>query len=126
MGHPIRTRTATRLAALGVIVAAAIACGAAGSPGGQKSGKARGGPLAPTTYDPRQSLAPLVRKVSPAVVNVKVTARRTSRGAPFGPDLFEFFFGPGFRDRQRLPEPRAMPESRAVGSGFVIDAAGLV
>jgi serine protease Do len=126
MGNAIRSRTATRLAALGLITAAAIACGAAGAQGDRQGGKGKGGPLSPTTYDPRQSLAPLVQKVSPAVVNIKVTSRRPRPGSPFGPDLFEFFFGPGLRDRQPVPEPRALPESRAVGSGFVIDSSGLV
>jgi len=120
MRRPVRTGAATGLAALGLIVAAAIACGAAGASGGKKGS----GPLKPVAYDPRQSLAPLVREVAPAVVNVKVKARRVRPGSPFGPDLFEFFFGPGFRERR--PGPRILPESRAVGSGFVIDSSGLV
>jgi serine protease Do len=126
MRHAIESRTATGLAVLGLIVAAAIACGAAGAKGDQQGGKSKAGPLQPTTYDPRLSLAPLVRKVAPAVVNIKVTARRPRTGSPFGPDLFEFFFGPGLRDRPQSPELPPFAESRAVGSGFVVDASGLV
>jgi serine protease Do len=126
MKNGIEPRITTWLCILGLIVAAAIACGAAGAKGDKKGGKAKTGPLAPTTYDPRQSLAPLVRKVSPAVVNIRVTARVPRLGSPFGPDLFEFFFGPGFRDRRQLPEPPPFTEARAVGSGFVVDASGLV
>ncbi|MCA9713636.1 MAG: trypsin-like peptidase domain-containing protein [Myxococcales bacterium] len=65
--------------------------------------------LQPTTYDPRQSLAPLVKQVGPAVISV-----RTSQAAPRG-GLRMFPFGQGMDT----------PAPEGVGSGFVISADGL-
>jgi serine protease Do len=109
-------------------IVAALACGAAPAKGkGKVKVKAKtSAPLSPTTYDPRVSLAPLVEKVSPAVVNIRTKAKpRIHRGmSPFGNDLFDWFFGP--QAPQRRPAPTPSPQPRSLGSGFIIDAKGLV
>ncbi len=72
-----------------------------------------------------ESFAPLVREVSPAVVNIAVTreAPAARQVVPPGSPLEEFLrrFG-GPNGRQDAPARRAT----AQGSGFVIDAAGYV
>ncbi len=59
---------------------------------------------------PVQSLAPLVKKVSPAVVNIRVSQTVATR-SPFGDDTFRRFFG--------IPEER---EVASAGSGVIVDA----
>lgn len=66
----------------------------------------------PTGPDGRPSLAPVLKDVTPAVVNISVTSRQQIRRDPF----FDFFFG--------SPSP-GQPQSRlqqSVGSGVIIDA----
>jgi len=59
---------------------------------------------------PVPSLAPLVKKVSPAVVNIRVSQTVTTR-SPFGDDTFRRFFG--------IPDER---EVASAGSGVIVDA----
>jgi serine protease Do/serine protease DegQ len=60
------------------------------------------------------SLAPLVERVSPAVVNIRVN-QTVSTGSPFGDDAFRRFFG--------LPDmPGGQREVASAGSGVIIDA----
>ena len=68
----------------------------------------------PTTVDGQAvpSLAPLVERVSPAVVNIRVRATVTQRN-PFGDDPFWRFFGP------QNNSPR---EVQSAGSGVIVDA----
>jgi serine protease Do len=86
-----------------------------------------------------QSLADLVESVNDAVVNISAvsTATNTGRSLPnlpqFGPDtpfgdLFEEFFNRRNRDGQQGQgeAPRQQRRSQSAGSGFVIDAAGIV
>ncbi len=78
------------------------------------------------------SLAGLVEKVRPSVVNIStetiVKSRNTQQTPPFpgGPDDFfrRFFdFPPGFR----TPSPRAQRrKTRSLGTGFIIDVSGLI
>ncbi|MBC7482466.1 MAG: Do family serine endopeptidase [Rhizobacter sp.] len=83
----------------------------------------------------------LVEKVGPAVVGIRTTERtRTARGAggAAGPeadeDMLEFFrrFGlpipnrPNPRAPQGTPTPDAEPQTRGVGSGFILNADGYV
>jgi serine protease Do len=106
----------------------AVACGAAGAAGdkGADKAKGKGGPLKPTTYDPQLSLAPLVDKVAPAVVNIRTKMKVQMPGFPGGEDFFEFFFGPhGPRERGMPMQPQER-EQEAAGSGFIIDKDGLV
>jgi len=56
------------------------------------------------------SLAPLVKKVAPAVVNIRVSQTITTR-SPFGDDTFRRFFG--------IPDER---EVASAGSGVIVDA----
>ena len=59
---------------------------------------------------PMPSLAPLVKKVAPAVVNIRVSQTITTR-SPFGDDTFRRFFG--------IPDER---EVASAGSGVIVDA----
>jgi serine protease Do len=119
-------RARTGFPVLGLVLFAAVACGAAGAKG-EERGR---GPLKPESYDPRVSLAPLVEKVAPAVVNIRTKAQVPRPGGIPGPEsLFEWFFGPRGPGHPRpLPRPRPeqAPLRRSMGSGFIIDAEGLV
>ncbi len=113
-------------AAIVITLVAAVACGATPAKKRKASKKSdQVGQLEPTTYDPRVSLAPLVDKVSAAVVNVRTKAKPQMMPGmmPFGPDIFKWFFGPG---QGRRPIPDNTPKERSLGSGFIIDANGLV
>ena len=86
----------------------------------------------------------LVEKVGPAVVGIRTTERtRTARGgagSPGGPggeadeDMLEFFkrFGlpipnrPNPRAAPGTPTPETEPQTRGVGSGFILNADGYV
>lgn len=83
------------------------------------------------------SLADLAERVMPAVVNIAAVTTSDTRGrtlpqlpqlgpdTPFG-DLFEEFFnrrGQGQQGERQAPQQR---RSQSAGSGFVIDASGLV
>ena len=74
-----------------------------------------GAPAVASDYDPRRTLAPLIKAVSPAVVSIRVVGK----AAP--PAL-------GGVDPRVLPFLPDMPEAPAqgVGSGFIIRADGLV
>ncbi len=118
-----------RYTAVGIIIAVvvAVACGASPA-NSQKSSEDKqtkaSAPLNPTSYDPRVSLAPLVERVSPAVVNIRTKSKpkMSPNMMPFGPDIFEWFFG----QPRRSPMPNQLPEQRSLGSGFIIDKSGLV
>ncbi len=86
---------------------------------------------APPVQAPVQSLAPLIKTLKPAVVNISTSTvvknhprvPQMPRGGPGGPgdpwsDFFERYFG----------QPREMPEfrSNALGSGFIINKEGFV
>ncbi len=60
---------------------------------------------------PVTSLAPLVKKVAPAVVNIRVSQTISSRSSPYGDDPFRRFFG--------VPSER---EVASAGSGVIVDA----
>lgn len=93
-------------------------------------------PAHPQVYDTPASLADLVDKLSPAVVNVSTTQKIKGNAnvqSPFGemPDTPEFEpFRQFFDQLQRGPNGQgAKPEDRDVyslGSGFVIDATGYI
>ena len=91
---------------------------------------------------PQQSFAPLVKRVLPAVVNISVTEKpgtnvaseqlpETFRGAPFDEFLRRFFdehggerLGP--RRFSEGPGEEGGVQRIALGSGFIIDPAGLI
>ncbi len=120
----------TALMAMAVAIVAAVACGAApAKEKGSAKVKKSNAPMAPMAYDPRVSLAPLVEKVSPAVVNISTTSKPMGGGGmfPFGPDnMFEWFFGPGGPRGRQMPGPKALPRPQSLGSGFIINSNGLV
>lgn len=74
----------------------------------------------PSAQSIKMSYAPLVRKISPAVVNIYTKRVVTDQISPFANDpLFSQFFGGGFAvPRQRLES--------SLGSGVIIDPQGLV
>lgn len=64
--------------------------------------------------EPLPSLAPLVERVTPAVVNIRVS-QTVDRSSPFGDDAFRRFFG--------LPDfPGGSQEVASAGSGVIVDA----
>lgn len=84
-----------------------------------------------------QSFAPLVEAAKPAVVTVvtKIKAMPMSadqmhnEGAPDNmPPGMEDFMKRFFRDMPQMPEgqPGQMPERQGLGSGFIIDASGVI
>ncbi|GGB36555.1 serine endoprotease DegQ [Oceanisphaera marina] len=62
-----------------------------------------------------RSLAPVLEKVTPAVVNISVSGSKVSRQAL--PEPFRFFFGPNIPGEQVQERP-----FQALGSGVIIDA----
>lgn len=72
-----------------------------------------------------KSFVDLAKKLSPAVVNIYTKTRIGGGGrghGQMGPDdIFKYFFGNPFDDFQQPPQ-----EAQALGSGFVINADGLV
>jgi serine protease Do/serine protease DegQ len=65
--------------------------------------------------EPFPSLAPLVERVTPAVVNIRVSQTITRR-SPYADDAFRRFFG--------LPDgPSGSREVASAGSGVIVDAA---
>ncbi|KQU51888.1 serine protease [Bosea sp. Leaf344] len=98
---------------------------------------------APLVQQGHASLADLVERVMPAVVNIAAVTTAETRGrtlpqlpqlgpdTPFG-DLFEEFFNrrgqgqPGQGQGQGPGQPPQQRRSQSAGSGFVIDASGIV
>lgn len=63
---------------------------------------------------PMQSLAPLVKRASPAVVNIRVS-QTVEAGSPYSDEMFRRFFG--------LPDvPGGSREVASAGSGVIVDA----
>lgn len=63
---------------------------------------------------PVPSLAPLVKRVAPAVVNIRVS-QTVQRRSPYGDEMFRRFFG--------LPDmPGGPREVESAGSGVIVDA----
>jgi serine protease DegQ len=72
----------------------------------------------PTGADGRPSLAPILKDVTPAVVNISVVTRQTVRRNPlFDDPFFRRFFDFPFPD-----QPEVVPRQSA-GSGVIVDAA---
>ncbi len=122
--------TAVRLFTF-LAVVAPLACGNA-TPAIEAVQKTTPVPVAPAAAAPASqpltSLADLVDSVKASVVNVEVVSRVK---APVfgGGDVFERFFGPGFRGGPMMPGPRMQPREQlkqGQGSGFIIRADGLV
>ncbi|MDF4957158.1 trypsin-like peptidase domain-containing protein, partial [Vibrio parahaemolyticus] len=71
----------------------------------------------PLNVDGQQlpSLAPMLEKVTPAVVSIAVEGKQVQTSRI--PEQFQFFFGPDFPMEQRRERP-----FRGLGSGVIIDA----
>ncbi len=69
-------------------------------------------------FSPAQSLAPLVKKLQPAVVNIQVKHKVARRSMPMSPFFSPFFDSPGARGG---PEYRVQTGQ---GSGFIISSDG--
>ena len=67
------------------------------------------------------SLAPLVKAVKPAVVNIN-TSQHLRRGPAMGQEPFDQFFGQFFGQ----PMPRRDVERQSLGSGFIVHEKGYV
>jgi Do/DeqQ family serine protease len=64
---------------------------------------------------PLPSLAPLVKKAAPAVVNIRVSQTIRSQSSPYSDEMFRRFFG--------LPDmPGGSREVASAGSGVIVDA----
>ncbi len=64
---------------------------------------------------PLPSLAPLVKKAAPAVVNIRVSQTVSSQTSPYADEMFRRFFG--------LPDtPGGSREVASAGSGVIVDA----
>jgi len=124
MQRALTRRNGTLLAVIGLALVAALACGAASSEAGRKGGGKA--PIEPSTYDPQLSISPLVKRVAPAVVNIKTSHKMRVPGAMGPGGIFEWFFGPRGPGGPFQPPRDREIERRSVGSGFVVDASGLV
>ncbi|MBI1798677.1 MAG: trypsin-like peptidase domain-containing protein [Candidatus Eisenbacteria bacterium] len=105
--------------ALVIALSGATGCGAdSRAPGG--SGSGQGGSGAAISSSRRTAIVTAAERVSPAVVSVSVVTTRLVRTDPFG-GMFrdEFFqrFYPQTETRERVP---------GMGSGVIVDGAGLV
>jgi Do/DeqQ family serine protease len=78
----------------------------------------------PSREAAQYSFAPIVRKASPAVVNVYVRSRVQAFNSPFADDpWFRRFFGREFGDGFGQPPERVLS---SLGSGVIVSAEGLV
>ncbi len=139
-------RIATFLTAAVAATAIAIACGANGTAGASSAppqpskspiyrDAAMAAPAAEATVPLGASLAPLIERLKPAVVNISTTTvtkvpqhRFGQRGSPHGQpgdpgfdEFFERFFG---RPGPEAPSPEMRGQS--LGSGFILNAQGYV
>lgn len=100
-------------------VASAFGCvgQAEASPGESLWREGTGAPVVSGEFDPRRSLAPLVKELAPSVVNIRAYGKKPKLEMQgVDPRMLPFFdFGP------MDPQPQ-----QGIGSGFVLTADGLV
>jgi Do/DeqQ family serine protease len=72
-----------------------------------------------SAHDVRLSYAPIVKRAAPAVVTVSAAKTVENRNPLMEDPFFRRFFGPNFG-------PRGPQQQRSLGSGVIIDAAGMV
>jgi len=72
---------------------------------------------APAVLPTQSSIADLVERVAPMVVNITTVHKLSNHRSPFGHP----FFGPDRRERRRMPRART-----GAGTGFIVDASGYV
>lgn len=79
-----------------------------------------------------RAFASVAKKVTPAVVFVKVEKQAEERGVPYmmpfggGDDLFRYFFGEPFPHHRQHPRPERRQHTIAQGSGFIIEPNGYI
>ena len=86
-----------------------------------------GSSLVPEVAHAFPSLAPLVKQIKPAVVNIHSTQRVHQRGGMYGngPNPWQQFFEQYFGGQGQMQQQRE-PERQSLGSGFIIDERGYV
>ncbi len=139
MRHAQRHQTPSRIAVLSPrrvrnqVAAAVMLALAATAVGLSTPGQATVDPASAVTQAPitgPRSFADVAERVTPAVVNVTVTQRirktsaRTSHGLPEFPDHMPF--GEFFRHFKQHPGFSMPHQTEAQGSGFLVDASGLI
>jgi Do/DeqQ family serine protease len=108
--------TSSRLTSLGTLVATVLLA-AAPTMMSQAHAQDRVVPRSPTEL--KLSFAPVVKRVTPAVVNVYAARMVENRNPLFDDPFFRRFFGaPGNIPREQM--------QRSLGSGVIVDAGGLV
>ncbi len=80
-------------------------------------------PLAPTTYDPNHSLAPLVDRLGPAVVNLEIKQKVKVERRQMSPFGFGFPGAPGHPYGGEEDE-QGYQTRQGLGSGFIISSDG--
>jgi serine protease Do len=133
---------ATRRAArMGLCLTLAVPMAATFGPLGGPSGVPFGGPAPAFARGAPDSFADLAEKLLPAVVNVSSTQSAQAKNGPTGqsgPDIpifppgspfeqfFKDFLNRGRPGQQGEGPPRPERRAQSLGSGFIIDASGLV
>jgi serine protease Do len=116
--RPIRLPLVLTLAAAGGAAGALALTGSEHAPLPAPTAHAGDAPAAPLTYDPRVSLAPLVKTLGPTVVHLEVEKEVASPLGMIDPRMHPFL---------RMPEGFDAPQTRSgEGSGFIISEDGLV
>ena len=107
-----------RIACFVMVGASLLACGWSGEVAGQTQTTAQNAapPIGAATPTGTATLAPLVDRVAPAVVNIAVISRSPTQDNPL-------FRDPYFRRFFNLPDPRDLPPQMSAGSGVIVDAA---
>ncbi len=81
---------------------------------------------APSVSDDVPTLAPLVKQVTPGVVNIATSGKVRLEDSPLfnDPNFRRFLEDPRFRRFFSLPDPQAERETHSIGSGVIVDARG--
>lgn len=80
--------------------------------------------LIPSAENDVPTLAPLVKQVTPGVVNIATSGKVRVEDSPLfnDPNFRRFLEDPRFRRFFSLPDPQAERETHSIGSGVIVDA----